>query len=214
MAWARTPAASAYATARSGHALPTSAPSGCRPGSASPEPHEPPYQHRFLSPAPRAQISMRKAQAPVVTAHFPARHNLAQPTTTQDFRCSCVVVLAFARSRGRSPVVSVIILYPECQCHYPVPRVLVSLSCTPSVSVIILYPQCQCHYPVPRVSVSLSCTPSVSVIILYPQCQCHYPVPRVSVSLSCTPSVRVIIQYPQSRGDKLYKLETLRNHNY
>ncbi|CAJ0965037.1 unnamed protein product [Ranitomeya imitator] len=91
---------------------------------------------------------------------------------------------------------SVIILYPECQCHYPVPRVSVSLSCTPvsvslsctpSVSVIILYPECQCHYPVPRVSVSLSCTPSVSVIILYPECQCHYPVPR---------SVSVIILYP------------------
>ncbi|CAJ0948365.1 unnamed protein product, partial [Ranitomeya imitator] len=96
-----------------------------------------------------------------------------------------------------TPSVSVIILYPECQCHYPVPRVSVSLSCTPSVSVIILYPsvsviilypECQCHYPVPRVSVSLSCTPSVSVIILYPsvsviilypECQCHYPVPRV-----------------------------------
>ncbi|CAJ0932034.1 unnamed protein product [Ranitomeya imitator] len=94
------------------------------------------------------------------------------------------------------PSVSVIILYPECQCHYPVPRVSVSLSCTPSVSVIILYPQCQCHYPVPPVSVSLSCTPSVSVIILYPQCQCHYPVPPVSVSLSCTPSVSVNILYP------------------
>ncbi|CAJ0945435.1 unnamed protein product [Ranitomeya imitator] len=84
------------------------------------------------------------------------------------------------------PSVSVIILYPECQCHYPVP---------PVVSAIILYPECQCHYPVPPVSVSLSCTPSVSVIILYPECQCHYPVPRVSlsctpvsVSLSCTPS--------------------------
>ncbi|CAJ0940900.1 unnamed protein product [Ranitomeya imitator] len=87
-----------------------------------------------------------------------------------------------------TPSVSVIILYPECQCHYPVPQVSVSLSCTPSVSVIILYPECQCHYPVPPVSVSLSCTPSVSVIILYPQCQCHYPVPPVSVSLSCTPS--------------------------
>ncbi|CAJ0956178.1 unnamed protein product, partial [Ranitomeya imitator] len=103
----------------------------------------------------------------------------------------------------------------QCQCHYPVPRVSVSLSCTPSVSVIILYPsvsviilyphvsviilypECQCHYPVPPVSVSLSCTPSVSVIILYPQCQCHYPVPPVSVSLSCTPSVSVIILYPQ-----------------
>ncbi|CAJ0967055.1 unnamed protein product, partial [Ranitomeya imitator] len=72
-----------------------------------------------------------------------------------------------------TPSVSVIILYPECQCHYPVPRVSASLSCTPSVSVIILYPECQCHYPVPRVSVSLSCTPSVSVIILYPECQCH-----------------------------------------
>ncbi|CAJ0967460.1 unnamed protein product, partial [Ranitomeya imitator] len=66
--------------------------------------------------------------------------------------------------------VSVIILYPKCQCHYPVPQVSVSLSCTPSVSVIILYPKCQCHYPVPQVSVSLSCTPSVSVIILYPKC--------------------------------------------
>ncbi|CAJ0958522.1 unnamed protein product [Ranitomeya imitator] len=83
-------------------------------------------------------------------------------------------------------------------CHYPVPRVSVSLSCTPSVSVIILYPsvsviilypKCQCHYPVPPVSVSLSCTPSVSVIILYPECQCHYPVPPVSVSSSCTPGV-------------------------
>ncbi|CAJ0953346.1 unnamed protein product [Ranitomeya imitator] len=84
----------------------------------------------------------------------------------------------------------------EFQCHYPVPRVSVSLSCTPSVSVIILYPECQCHYPVPPVSVSLSCTPSVSVIILYPECQCHYPVPRVSVSLSCTPSVSVIILHP------------------
>ncbi|CAJ0968134.1 unnamed protein product, partial [Ranitomeya imitator] len=118
-------------------------------------------------------------------------------------------------------IVSVIILYPECQCHYPVPRVSVSLSCTPSVSVIILYPsvsviilypECQCHYPVPRVSVSLSCTPSchypvprvsvslsctpsVSVIILYPEFQCHYPVPQVSVSLSCTRSV--IILYPE-----------------
>ncbi|CAJ0954397.1 unnamed protein product [Ranitomeya imitator] len=90
-----------------------------------------------------------------------------------------------------------IILYPECQCHYPVPRVSVSLSCTPSVSVIILYPECQCHYPVPRVSASLSCTPNVSVIILYPECQCHYPVPRVSVSLSCTSSVSVIILYPE-----------------
>ncbi|CAJ0929371.1 unnamed protein product [Ranitomeya imitator] len=116
-----------------------------------------------------------------------------------------------------TPSVSVIILYPECQRHYPVPRV--SLSCTPSVSVIILYPQCQCHYPVPQVSVSLSCTLSVSVIILYPQCQCHYPVPRVvsviilypqcqchypvppvSVSLSCTPSVSVIILYPDAAG--------------
>ncbi|CAJ0931663.1 unnamed protein product [Ranitomeya imitator] len=96
----------------------------------------------------------------------------------------------------------------EEACHYPVPRVSVSSSCTPSVSVIILYPECQCHYPVPRVcqchhpvprvSVSLSCTPSVSVIILYPECQCHYPVPRVSVSLSCTPSVSVIILYPPS----------------
>ncbi|CAJ0944121.1 unnamed protein product, partial [Ranitomeya imitator] len=82
-------------------------------------------------------------------------------------------------------------------CHYPVPRVSVSLSCTQSVSVIILYPQCQRHYPVPPVSVSLSCTPSVSVIILYPECQCHYPVLRVSASLSCTPSVSVIILYPQ-----------------
>ncbi|CAJ0960888.1 unnamed protein product [Ranitomeya imitator] len=81
----------------------------------------------------------------------------------------------------------IIILYPECQHHYPVPQVSVSLSCTPSVSVIIPYPKCQRHYPVPRVSVSLSCTPSVSVIILYPKCQRHYPVPRVSVSLSCTP---------------------------
>ncbi|CAJ0958330.1 unnamed protein product, partial [Ranitomeya imitator] len=80
-----------------------------------------------------------------------------------------------ARDAGSS--VSVIILYPQCQCHYPVPPVSVSLSCTPSVSVIILYPQCQCHYPVP-------------------QCQCHYPVPPVSVSLSCTPSVSVIILYP------------------
>ncbi|CAJ0941091.1 unnamed protein product, partial [Ranitomeya imitator] len=96
-----------------------------------------------------------------------------------------------------TPSVSVIILYPQCQCHYPVPRVSVSLSCTPSVSVIILYPECQRHYPVPPVSVSLSCTPSVSVIILYPECQCHYPVPPVSVSLSCTPSVSVIILYPQ-----------------
>ncbi|CAJ0965427.1 unnamed protein product, partial [Ranitomeya imitator] len=107
---------------------------------------------------------------------------------------------------------SVIILYHECQCHYPVPQV--SLSYTPSVSVIILYPKCECHYPVPQVSVSLSCTPSVSVnilypsvsviilypsvsvIILYPKCQCHYPVPQVSVSLSCTPCVSVIILYP------------------
>ncbi|CAJ0915175.1 unnamed protein product [Ranitomeya imitator] len=40
-----------------------------------------------------------------------------------------------------TPSVSVIFLYPKCQCHYPV---------TPSVSVIILYPECQCHYPVPR----------------------------------------------------------------
>ncbi|CAJ0965396.1 unnamed protein product [Ranitomeya imitator] len=102
--------------------------------------------------------------------------------------------------------ISAIILYPECQCHYPVLQVSVSLSCTPSVSVIILYPECQCHYPVPRVSVPLSCTPSVSAIILYPECQCHYPVPRVSVSLSCpkcqlslscTPSVSVIILYPE-----------------
>ncbi|CAJ0966866.1 unnamed protein product [Ranitomeya imitator] len=96
-----------------------------------------------------------------------------------------------------TPSVSVIILYPESQCHYHVPRVSASLSCTPSVSVIILYPKCQCHYPVPRVSVSLSCTLSVSVIILYPECQCHYPVPRVSVPLSCTPTVSVIILYPQ-----------------
>ncbi|CAJ0947268.1 unnamed protein product [Ranitomeya imitator] len=94
-------------------------------------------------------------------------------------------------------VTFVIILYPECQCHYPVPQVSASSSCTPSVSVIILYPECQRHYPVPRVSVSLSCTPSVSVIILYPECQCHYPVPRVSASLSCTPSVSVIILYPK-----------------
>ncbi|CAJ0939337.1 unnamed protein product [Ranitomeya imitator] len=111
----------------------------------------------------------------------------------------------WALSLSCTPSVSVIILYPECQCHYPVPqcqrhhpvpRVSVSLSCTPSVSVIILYPE---------LSVSLSCTPSVSVIILYPecqchypvpQCQCHYPVPRLSVSLSCTPSVSVIILYP------------------
>ncbi|CAJ0915306.1 unnamed protein product, partial [Ranitomeya imitator] len=84
--------------------------------------------------------------------------------------------------------ISVIILYPECQCHYPVPQVSVSLSCAPSVSVIILYPE---------LSVSLSCTPSVSVIILHPKCQCHYPVPRVSVSLSCTPSVSIIILYPE-----------------
>ncbi|CAJ0946025.1 unnamed protein product [Ranitomeya imitator] len=69
------------------------------------------------------------------------------------------------------------IMEKSLKCHYPVPQVSVSLSCTPSVSVIILYPQCQCHYLVPRVSVSSSCTPSVSVIILYPQCQCHYPVP-------------------------------------
>ncbi|CAJ0942217.1 unnamed protein product, partial [Ranitomeya imitator] len=110
----------------------------------------------------------------------------------------------------------VIILYPKCQCHYPVPQVSVSLSCTPSVSAIILYPKCQCHYPVPQVvsaivqypkcqchypvpqvSVSLSCTPSVSAIILYPKCQCHYPVLQVSVPLSCTPSVSVIILYPK-----------------
>ncbi|CAJ0926683.1 unnamed protein product [Ranitomeya imitator] len=84
--------------------------------------------------------------------------------------------------------------------------VSVSLSCTPSVNVIILYPKCQCHYPVPQVSMSLSCTPSVSVIILYPnvsviilypKCQRHYPVPQVSVSLSSTPSVSVIILYPK-----------------
>ncbi|CAJ0941512.1 unnamed protein product [Ranitomeya imitator] len=100
---------------------------------------------------------------------------------------------------------SVIVLYPKCQCHYPVARVSVSLSCTrvsaslsctPSVSVIILYPECQCHYPGPRVSVSLSCTPSVSVIILDPECQRHRPVPQVSVSLPCSPSVSVIILYP------------------
>ncbi|CAJ0960908.1 unnamed protein product [Ranitomeya imitator] len=94
-------------------------------------------------------------------------------------------------------VPGVIILYPECQCHYPVPPVSVSLSCTPSVSIIILYPQCQCHYPVSWVSVSLSCTPSISVLFLYPEYQCHYPVPRVSVSLSCTPSVSIIILYPE-----------------
>ncbi|CAJ0965743.1 unnamed protein product [Ranitomeya imitator] len=86
------------------------------------------------------------------------------------------------------PNVSVIILYPKCQCHYPVPRV---------VSVIILYHKCQCHYPIPRVSVSLSCTPSVSAIILYPKCHCQYPLSRVSGSLSCTPSVSVIILYPE-----------------
>ncbi|CAJ0967045.1 unnamed protein product [Ranitomeya imitator] len=114
--------------------------------------------------------------------------------------------------RGSSRV-SAIILYPDCQCHYPVPRLSASLSCTPSVSVIILYPERRRHYPVPRVSVSLSCTPSVSVIILYPElsisctpsvsviilypeCQRHYPVPRASASLSCTPSVSVIILYP------------------
>ncbi|CAJ0966592.1 unnamed protein product [Ranitomeya imitator] len=65
----------------------------------------------------------------------------------------------------------------KCQCHYPVPQVSVSLSCTPSVSAIILYPKCQCHYPVPQVSVPLSCTP-------------------MSVPLSCTPSVSAIILYP------------------
>ncbi|CAJ0967669.1 unnamed protein product [Ranitomeya imitator] len=53
-------------------------------------------------------------------------------------------------------------------------------------------PATHCHYPVPRVSVSLSCTPNVSVIILYPECQCHYPVPRVSVSLSCTPRDKLL----------------------
>ncbi|CAJ0955899.1 unnamed protein product [Ranitomeya imitator] len=103
------------------------------------------------------------------------------------------------------PSVSVIILYPECQCHYPVPRV--SLSCTPSVSVIILYPECLCHYPVPPSVSVIILYPEcqchypvprvVSVIILYPECQCHYPVHRVSVSLSCTPSVSVIILYPE-----------------
>ncbi|CAJ0940103.1 unnamed protein product [Ranitomeya imitator] len=82
--------------------------------------------------------------------------------------------------------VSMITLYPKCQCHYPVSRVSVSLSCTPSVSVIILYPE-----------LPLSCTPSVSVIILYPEYQCQYSVPRVSVSLSCSPSVSVIILYPE-----------------
>ncbi|CAJ0964746.1 unnamed protein product, partial [Ranitomeya imitator] len=73
----------------------------------------------------------------------------------------------------------------------------VSFSCTQSVSVIILYPKCQRHYPVPQVSVSLPCTPSVSVIILYPKCQCHYPVPQVSVPLSCTRSISVTILYPK-----------------
>ncbi|CAJ0938807.1 unnamed protein product [Ranitomeya imitator] len=107
-------------------------------------------------------------------------------------------------TRDRSCQTNLISFYEEC--HYPVPRVSVSLSCTPSVSVIILYPECQCHYPVPPVSVSLSCTPSVSVIILYPECQCHYPVPRVSVSLSCTPSVSVIILYPEYRGSSVIGL--------
>ncbi|CAJ0926697.1 unnamed protein product [Ranitomeya imitator] len=111
-----------------------------------------------------------------------------------------------AVSLSCTPSISVIILYPKCQCHYPVPQVSASLSCTPSVSVIILYPKYQRHYPVPQVSVSLSCTPSVSVIILYPnvsaiilypKCQCHYPVPQVSASLSCTPSVSVIILHPK-----------------
>ncbi|CAJ0967435.1 unnamed protein product [Ranitomeya imitator] len=93
-------------------------------------------------------------------------------------------------------------LYPQCQCHYPVPRVSVSLSCTPSVSIIILYPSVSVIILSPSVSViilypelSLSCTPSVSAIILYPESQCHYPVPQVSPSLSCTPSV--IILYPE-----------------
>ncbi|CAJ0965493.1 unnamed protein product, partial [Ranitomeya imitator] len=105
-----------------------------------------------------------------------------------------------------TPSVSVIILHPKCQHHYPVPQVSVSLSCTPSVSVIILYPKCtviilhpkcQCHYPLPQVSASLSCTPSVSVIILHPKCQCHHHVPQVSASLSCTPSISVIILHPK-----------------
>ncbi|CAJ0967262.1 unnamed protein product [Ranitomeya imitator] len=101
--------------------------------------------------------------------------------------------------------VSNIILYPKCQCHYPVPRVSVSSSYTQSV--IILYPECQCHYPVPRVSVSSSCTPRVSVIILYPKCQCHYFVPRVSLSctlcqchypvpLVCSPSIQIWCSRP------------------
>ncbi|CAJ0938930.1 unnamed protein product [Ranitomeya imitator] len=115
-------------------------------------------------------------------------------------------LLVHGVSLSCTPSVSVIILHPKCQCHYPAPRESVSLSCTPSVSVIILHPECQCHYPAPRVSVSLSCTPSVSVIILYPsvsviilhpKCQCYYPAHRESVSLSCTPSVSVIIPYPE-----------------
>ncbi|CAJ0926054.1 unnamed protein product, partial [Ranitomeya imitator] len=117
------------------------------------------------------------------------------------------VIILYPECQRHYPVSRVvIILYPECQCHYPVPPVSVLRFCTPSVSVIIAYPsvsiiipnpECQRHYPVPPVSVSLSCTLSVSVIILYPMCQCHYPVPRVSASLSCTPRVSVIILYPK-----------------
>ncbi|CAJ0966533.1 unnamed protein product [Ranitomeya imitator] len=80
-------------------------------------------------------------------------------------------------TRDCSCQTNLISFYEECQCHYPVPQVSVSLSCTPSVSAIILYPKCQCHYPVPQVSVPLSCPSSVSAIILYPKCQYHYPVP-------------------------------------
>ncbi|CAJ0945458.1 unnamed protein product, partial [Ranitomeya imitator] len=97
----------------------------------------------------------------------------------------------FARKNPTPPGFNIL------NCHYPVPRVSVSLSCTPSVSVIILYPECERHYPVSRVSVSLSCTPSVSAIIQYPECQCHYFVPQCQFPLSCTPSVSVIILYPK-----------------
>ncbi|CAJ0965354.1 unnamed protein product [Ranitomeya imitator] len=121
------------------------------------------------------------------TTMFTEERNISRRDTTKSALSSGVQRKLDVEPALRE--VCVIILYPKCQCHYPVPQVSASLSCTPSVSVIILYPKCQCHYPVPKV---------VSVIILYPKCQCHYPVPQVSVSLSCTPSVSVIILYPKN----------------
>ncbi|CAJ0915068.1 unnamed protein product [Ranitomeya imitator] len=92
---------------------------------------------------------------------------------------------------GKKPaIVSVIILYPKCQCHYPVPQVSVSLSCTPSVSVIILYPECQCHYPVPRVI-----SPTEQVFIL--RCRSIPPGSRNSCLLELLPACGFIDGYYQ-----------------